>query len=115
MRWAWIMGGLHGLVGSAILFGSLHPLREILTAEMLELARVGSALEIAQGVALLVLARAQTQIAAGLIAAGTTIWCAMFYFIVFTNQHPLDVVIPAGGAVMLIGWLVLVFSTPKAA
>jgi hypothetical protein len=84
MRWAWIVGGLHGFAGSAILFGSLHPLREILSPEALNLAQLGSALEIGQAVTLLVLARAQVQIA-------------------------------AGGAIMLIGWIVLIFSTPKAA
>lgn len=115
MHWAWIVGGLHGLAGSAILFGSLHPLRDILTPDALALAQLGSGLEISQGIALLVLARAQTLIAAALIAAGTTLWSAMLYFIVFTGQHPLDAVIPAGGAIMLMGWIVLVFSVPKAA
>lgn len=116
MRWAWIAGGLHGLIGTAILFLSLHPLRDALSAEALELARVGAALEAIQGLALLVLARAaQTHWAAMLIAAGTTAWTAMLYIIVFTGLHPLDVVVPVGGLIMLLGWLALLILPPKSA
>lgn len=116
MHWAWIAGGLHGLIGTAILFLSLHPLRDSLSAEALELARVGSALEVTQGLALLVLARtAQTHWAAMLIAAGTTAWTAMLYIIVFTGQHPLDLVVPVGGIIMLLGWLALLVLPPKCA
>lgn len=106
----------HGLIGTAILFLSLHPLRDALSAEALELARVGAALEAIQGLALLVLARAaQTHWAAMLIAAGTTAWTAMLYIIVFTGQHPLDVVVPVGGLIMLLGWLALLILPPKSA
>ena len=35
MRWAWIVGGLHGLIGSAILFLTLHPLRDALDARLI--------------------------------------------------------------------------------
>lgn len=116
MRWAWVVGGLHGLIGSTILFLTLHPLRDALSAEALELARVGSALEAVQGVALVVLARAaQTQWAAVLIAIGTTVWTAMLYVIVFTGQHPLDVVVPIGGLIMMLGWLALIVMPPKSA
>ena len=108
MRWAWIMGGLHGLVGSTILFATLHPLRDMLDAHALELARVGSATEAVQGIALLVLSRAAAgPWAAALIAAGTTAWTAMLYFIIFTGRHPFDELVPIGGMVMTAGWLTL--------
>jgi uncharacterized membrane protein YgdD (TMEM256/DUF423 family) len=115
MRWAWIVGGLHGLIGSAILFLSLHPLRDALAAEPLELARVGAAVEAVQGLALMMLARAgQAHWAAVLIAAGTTAWTAMLYLIVFTGQHPADIVVPIGGLVMMLGWLALIILPPRA-
>lgn len=115
MRWTWAAGAIHGLVGSAILFLSFHPLRDALDAHALELARAGSALEAVQGLALLSLARMpRTFIPAALIAAGTTAWTAMLYIIVFTGQHPLDLMVPAGGMVMLAGWLALLFVDPKA-
>lgn len=114
MRWAWIAGDLHGLIGSAILFLTIHPLRDALDAHALELARAGSAVEAIQGLALLVLARAaQTPWAALLIAAGTTAWTAMLYIIVFTGQHPLDEIVPIGGMIMMLGWLVLIVTPPK--
>lgn len=114
MRWAWIVGGLHGLVGSAILFLTMHPLRDALDAHALELTRVASAVEAIQGLALLVLARAaQTQWAALLIALGTTVWTAMIYVIAFTGQHPLDEAVPVGGIIMMAGWLVLILTPPK--
>jgi len=116
VRWAWIVGGLHGLIGSTILFLTLHPLRDALDPHALELARVGSAAEAIQGLALLVLARAaQTHWAAMLIAAGTTAWTAMLYLIVFTGQHPLDIVVPIGGLIMMLGWLALILMPPKPA
>jgi len=108
MRWAWLIGGLHGLIGSAVLFGTLHPLRDMLDEHALDVARIGSTLQITQGLTLLVLSRlAGTTWAAALIAAGTTIWAAMIYVIVFTGQHPLDEVVPVGGLIMTVGWLVL--------
>lgn len=114
MRWAWIAGGVHALVGSAILFLSLHPLRDALAAEPLELARVGASVEAVQGLALMFLARAaQAQWAAILIAAGTTVWTAMLYVIVFTGQHPADIVIPIGGLIMALGWLALIVIPSK--
>jgi len=115
MRWAWIVGGVHGLIGSSILFLTLHPLRDALDAHALELARVGSAVEAVQGLALLILSRAaQTHWAAMLIAAGTTAWTAMLYIIVFTGRHPLDEVVPIGGIIMMVGWLALIVLPPKA-
>lgn len=114
MRWTWVVGGLHGLIGTTILFLTLHPLRDALDAQALELARVGSAVEAVQGVVLLVIARAVgMQWAAILIAAGTTVWTAMLYYVVFANQHPADVVIPIGGLIMMLGWLALIVMPPK--
>jgi uncharacterized membrane protein YgdD (TMEM256/DUF423 family) len=107
MRWVWPIGVLHALVGTALLFLSLHPLRDALDQHALELVRAGSTLETLQGLALMLIARTKTALAAVLIAAGTTIWAAMLYFIAFTGQHPLDLVVPVGGFVMLLGWLVL--------
>lgn len=113
MRWAWLVGVLHGLVGTALLFLTLHPLRDALDAHALELVRVGSAVEAIQGVLLLSLARANSaQWAAILIAAGTTAWTAMLYIIVFTGQHPLDEIVPLGGLVMMLGWLALLLTPP---
>lgn len=116
MGWAWIVGGLHGLIGSAILFLTLHPLRDALDAQALELARVGSALEAVQGVALLVLSRIPQMLwPAILIALGTTSWTVMLYIIVFTGQHPLDLLVPAGGLIMMLGWLAVIVLAPKSA
>ena len=113
MRWSWIAGAAHGLVGTAVLFGTLHPLRDMLDAHALDLARVGSATQIGQGLALMLLARTPAStIPAVLIAIGTTLWSAMLYVIVFTGQHPFDPVVPAGGAIMLLGWVALLFTRP---
>ncbi|MEQ1865492.1 MAG: DUF423 domain-containing protein [Micropepsaceae bacterium] len=113
MAWAWTVGALHGLIGSAILFLSIHPLRDALDEHSLQLAVIGSAVQAIQGLALLVLSRAGAKWPAILIAIGTTAYTAMLYFIIFTGQHPFDAVVPAGGMVMLLGWIVLVLSPPK--
>ena len=35
--WVWVAGGVHGLIGSAIFFATLRPLRDALSADALEL------------------------------------------------------------------------------
>lgn len=97
------------------MFLTLHPLRDALDAHALELVRVGSAVQAIQGVTLLALAHAgRGQIAAALIAGGTAAWAAMVYIIAFTGQHPMDLVVPAGGLTMMLGWLALLLTPPKA-
>jgi uncharacterized membrane protein YgdD (TMEM256/DUF423 family) len=111
MSWIWRAGVLHILVGSTILFGSLHPLRDMLDAHELHLAIVGSSLEAIQGVALLLLSQyPKARWPALLIALGTAAYAAMLYVIIFTGLHPLDLVVPSGGGVMLLGWILLLFS-----
>lgn len=113
-RWVWIAGGAHALVGSAILFLTLHPLRALLEPGLLDLAIVGSALQTAQGVALLALSsHATTRLPALLIAVGTASYSGMLYLIIFTGLHPFDLLVPAGGMVMLLGWIMMLFTRPE--
>lgn len=112
-RWTWIVGGTHALVGSAILFLSIHPLRAYLEPQLLELAVVGSALQAIQGGALLVLSRhSEAKWPALLIAGGTAGYSAMLYFIIFTGLHPFDPLVPMGGLAMLLGWIMVIFTKP---
>jgi uncharacterized membrane protein YgdD (TMEM256/DUF423 family) len=111
MNWTWRAGITHTLVGSTILFGSLHPLRDLLDAHELHLAVVGSSLQAIQGVALLMLAQfSKARWPAMLIAGGTAGYSLMLYVIIFTGMHPFDPLVPAGGSVMLLGWLILLVS-----
>ena len=107
MRFAWVAGVLHGLVGTAIFFLTLHPLRDALDAHALDLARTGGAWQAMQGMVLMIAAMAtRARIGAALIAGGTAISCAMLYFIIFTGQRPpVIVLVPIGGAIAMIGWL----------
>lgn len=114
-RSIWTFGALHALVGSAILFLTIHPLRAALEPRDLEVVIVGSALQAVQGVALMVLSlRAGGGWGALLIALGTALWTGMLYFIAFTSMHPLDPVVPAGGMLMLVGWIMIVLAGPRA-
>lgn len=114
-RWIWISGGLHALIGSAIVFFSIHPLRAHLSSDLLELALIVSTLQAIQGIALLVLSgQPGTGWPAILIASGTACFSAMLYFIIFTGTHPLDALVPVGGVAMLIGWVLLLFTKPRA-
>lgn len=107
MRFAWVAGIVHGMVGATILFLTLHPLRDALDAHALDLAKVGGAWQAIQGLALMILAFAtRARICASLIAAGTAIACVMLYFIIFTGlRPPIIILVPIGGAVAIIGWL----------
>jgi len=115
MRLAWIAGVGHALVGGAILFLTLHPLRDALDAHALDLARVGSAFEALQGIILMVVAAAtRARLAAAAIAVGVTISAAMLYFIVFTGLQPAAIVlVPIGGGIALLGVAGLLFVRPN--
>lgn len=107
MRFAWIAGVLHGLIGTSIFFLTLHPLRDALDAHSLELAKVAGAWQAMQGLVLMIAAAAtRARISSALIAGGAAISCAMLYFIIFTGLRPPVIVLaPIGGAIAMIGWL----------
>ena len=107
MRFAWTAGVIHSLIGSTILFLTLHPLRDALDAHNLDLAKVGGAWQAIQGLALMIIAFATSaRISAMLIAGGTAVTSAMLYFIIFTSLRPaIIVLIPIGGAIAIAGWL----------
>lgn len=112
-RAIWSVGVLHALIGSTILFGLFHPLRDMLDEQAGSLALKASALQAIQGLAILLLS-VRAPLASAVIAAGVTIWSAMIYVIIFTGQHPFDMAVPIGGAIMLAGWLmVLVAKAPE--
>lgn len=113
MNWIWRVGLAHILIGSTILFGSLHPLRELLDAHELHLAIVGSALQAIQGLGLAFLSQfPQTKWPSLVIALGTACYTLMLYLIIFTGLHPFDPLVPIGGAGMFVGWLMLLV-TPR--
>jgi len=112
MRFAWIAGVLHGFIGTAIFFLTLHPLRDALDAHALELAKTGGAWQAMQGLVLMIAAFAtRARISAALIACGTAISAAMLYFIIFTGQQPpIIVLVPIGGSIAMLGWIGLVIT-----
>lgn len=116
-RVLWIWGVLHFLVGSAILLLTLHPLRDALDSHALHLVVVMSVYQALQGLAIMALAGGGglKRLAALLIALGVTVSAAMLYVIAFTGRHPFDPAVPGGGAIALIGWVLLLFARPPAA
>lgn len=114
MKWCGILGAIHGLLGSSLLFLSLHPLRDALDAHSLELLRVGATLEAIQGgLCLLLYTQIDYRLGTRLIASGTSLWCSMLYWIVFVRTHPLDIVVPIGGLIMMLGWVAMVITTVR--
>jgi uncharacterized membrane protein YgdD (TMEM256/DUF423 family) len=115
MRAIWIFGVLHGLIGTAIFFLTLHPLRDALDAHALELARTGGAWQALQGLVLMIAAHAtRARIAGALIAGGTALSSAMLYFIVFTGlRPPIIVLVPIGGSIAMLGWVGLLAARLK--
>lgn len=100
-------GVLHGLIGTAIFFLTLHPLRDALDAHALDLAQTAGAWQAMQGLALMIAAVAtRARNSAALIAGGTAISSAMLYFIIFTGLRPPVIVLaPIGGAIAIAGWI----------
>ena len=114
MRWVQVAGVVHGVVGGALFFGTLHPLRDLLGAHELMLVATGSAFQLMQGLVLLVLAGAYegaaARLAAGLIAAGAALSMGMLAVIAFAGAHPFDPAVPIGGGLTLLGWIVIAFA-----
>lgn len=115
MRWVWVAGVLHALVGSTIFFLTLHPLHDALDAHALELCRTGSAWQTFQGLVLMAAAAAtRARIAPMLIASGAAISAAVIYYIVFTGDRPPWIgAAPIGGAIATLGFLGLLFARPQ--
>ena len=114
MRWAWIAGVLHAMIGSTILFMTLHPLRDALDAQALDLAKVASAWQALLGLALMLLsAGANARIGALLMTVGVSLSSAILYFIIFSGLRPPFIVLaPIGGGIAIAGWLALLFAKP---
>jgi uncharacterized membrane protein YgdD (TMEM256/DUF423 family) len=113
MRLIWSLGVLHALIGTAVLFLTFHPLRDALDAQALNLAIKGSALQLGQGLALMMLAHLSDSLTPGvLIALGTGLWAAMLYLIVFFGPNPLEAAVPLGGMIMIAGWVWLLLARP---
>lgn len=115
MRIIWIFGVVHGLIGTTVLFLTLHPLRDALDPHALDLAKVGGAWQAAQGLVLMVAASAtRARVASLLIAAGTAVSSAMLYFIIFTGERPpIIVLVPIGGTIAMVGWVGLLAAKLK--
>lgn len=115
MRLAWIAGVFHALMGSTLLFLTLHPLRDALAAPELDLIKTGSAWQAFHGIALMAVAIAtKARIAAFLMAAGPAISVAMLCYIAFTGDRPpVIVAVPVGGGIAVLGWIALLFSAPE--
>ncbi len=112
MRFAWTVGVLHALIGSSLLFLTLHPLRDALAAPELEIMKVGAAWQALQGLALMLVATAtRARIASILMAVGPAISMAMLCYIAFTGDRPAAIVAaPIGGGITILGWIALLFS-----
>lgn len=114
MRWVWMAGVLHALVGSTVFFLTLHPLRDALDAHALELCRTGAVWQAFQGFVLMIAAAAtRARRGPALIAAGTAVSAAVIYYIAFTGEQPPWIVaVPIGGSIATLGWLGLLFAAP---
>lgn len=114
MNWVKLLGAFHGFLGTSLLFLSLHPLRDALDTHSLELLRVGSALQATLAIAVMYFASLSIfEWGARVIAVGTTLWTAMLYWIIFTGTHPFDLMVPIGGVVMMIGWLMILVAAAR--
>lgn len=113
--WSWRGGAMHALVGQVLIFLSLHPLRDALDAHSLALIQTMSAVQVGNGLALMVLAgRGIRSAILWLIGGGTAVSALMIWIIVFTGAHPFDPAVPLGGMAMIAGWIWLLASPIKA-
>ena len=115
MRSIWIAGVAHALIGSFLLFLTLHPLRDALDAHALETAKVGYAWQAMMGViAMIAAAATRARIAGLLIVGGVAASMAMLSYIIFTGAQPaIIIIVPIGGMIATIGVAMLLFAKPE--
>lgn len=108
LRWVGKAGLAHAVVGIALVFAALHPLRDALDAHGLALVQTMATVQALCGVGLAALGPRMTSRWPGLlIAGGVAVSMAMILVIAFTGTHPFDPAVPLGGLAMLIGWAML--------
>lgn len=111
--WTWRAGAAHALAGQVLLFLSLHPLRDALDPHGLALIQTMSAVQLGNGLVLMLLAGRRLHPAiVWLIALGTAASALMIWVIVFIGSHPFDPAVPLGGMAMISGWFWLLIRGP---
>jgi uncharacterized membrane protein YgdD (TMEM256/DUF423 family) len=115
LRWINIAAALSGLVALAMLVAAAHPLRDVLEATALERIKLAAFVQLGAACAGLAIANRSSRlnaIAGAMILAGAGVFACTLYAVSLTGSQSLALAAPFGGATLIAGWVVLVFSKP---
>ena len=121
-RWSLAAAGFMGASGVTVGAFGAHGLKAIVSPPMLSIWQTGAHYQLVHALALLVLSlfmlnnpyltqRSQwLKWVAGCWLAGTAIFSGSLYALVLTATPQLGAVTPIGGALLIFGWLLLMFA-----
>ncbi len=113
----WIItGGIFGFLGVALGAFGAHGLKDILSAEMIEIYKTGVFYQLVHSVVILAVAfggEAKYFKAAMFFAIGIVLFSFSLYLYSVTQVLAFAIITPFGGVSFLIGWLLLIISAAK--
>ncbi len=106
MNWTFV-GGLLGLGGVAAGAFGAHGLKSVVAAARLETFEVAVRYQMYHALALVLAGLLGAERAAWCFLAGTVVFSGSLYLLALSEQRWLGAVTPAGGLLLLTGWLLL--------
>lgn len=116
MRMMNVCAALSGLVALGMLVAAAHPLRDALQAPDLDRIKLGAFVQMGAACAGLAIAGRSGRtnaIAGAMILIGAALFASTLYAISLTQTHSFALLAPIGGSMLILGWLVLAFATPR--
>ena len=114
MRILNIAGGLSGACALIMLAAAHHLVRA--GDPDISFVYLAAAMQLSAGLAGLVLAGRTSQlnlIAGAMILGGATLFAGVVYLSMINDNHPFHMLAPIGGALVILGWIVLAFAKPN--
>jgi len=115
-----VLGSIFGFLGVAIGAFGAHGLKTRLAPEMLAIFEIGARYQMYHALALLAVAWAMSQssqnlfpLSGWLFVFGIIVFSGSLYVLALTGVKVWGAITPAGGMLLLLGWLVLVLAAFK--
>jgi uncharacterized membrane protein YgdD (TMEM256/DUF423 family) len=115
MKMLHILAALSGAIATGLLVASAHPLRDAVGEAEIWYVILGATVQLGCALAGLLVARNGGRVAAAagvMMVAGSAAFSLVLTALVAIDFQGLNLLVPIGGAIALLGWIVLAFAGP---